>query len=200
MERQCDVFYLDGTNEERIARRISRVLKEGGVCVIPTDTLYGIVAIDRHHEAKERLYEIKRRPADKPFIRLIGSIDTFSEYSRQKIPRHLKPYWPGPLTLIVRGVGEPTAALRFASTRWLDCLFFAVGYRAILAPSANKSGEAEIYENGELIDTFRTAVDAIVCIEGGIAEKNPSTILDITTRPFRIVREGALKLSPRDLR
>lgn len=200
MEKGCEIFCLDGTNEESVAHHISRVLECGGVCVIPTDTLYGIVAIDRCDAARERLYEIKRRPAGKPFIRLIGSIDTFSEYSRQKIPRRLKPYWPGPLTMIVRGVDEPTTALRFASTPWLDCLFRAVGYRAVLAPSANRSGEEEIFENGELVDTFCTAVDAIVCVKEGIAGKKPSTILDITARPFRIVREGALRISPCDLR
>jgi L-threonylcarbamoyladenylate synthase len=200
IKKECDVFYLDGMNEESVAHHISRVLKEGGVCVIPTDTLYGIVAVDRCDPAIERLYEIKSRPAGKPFIRLIGSIDTFSEYSRQKIPRRLEPYWPGPLTLIVRGVDEPTTALRFASTPWLDRLFCAVGYRAILAPSANKSGEEEIFENGELVDTFRSSVDAIVCVKGGLAGRKPSTILDITARPFRVVREGAIKIAPSDLR
>ncbi|MBN2323834.1 MAG: L-threonylcarbamoyladenylate synthase [Spirochaetes bacterium] len=200
MKRKCDVFYIDGTNEESVAHRISRVLGGGGICVIPTDTLYGVVAVDRCDAAARRLYEIKRRPAGKPFIRLIGRIDTFSEYSRQRIPKRLKPYWPGPLTLVVRGVNEPTVALRFASTPWLDSLFHGIGYGAILAPSANRSGETEIFENGELIRTFRSSVDAIVCVRGGIPVCKPSTILDITSRPFRIVREGAVDIADSDLR
>ena len=199
-EKKCAVFSLDGSNEGRVAGSIAEVLKDGGICVIPTDTLYGLVALDGCDRAVARLHEIKKRPPGKPFIRLIGRIDTFSEYSRQKIPPVLRQYWPGPLTLVVKGKVETTVALRYASSPWLDSLFAALGYGAILAPSANRSGEKEIVNNSDLVAAFQSSVDAIVCRRGGPAGRVPSTILDITAHPFRVIREGALVIPSRNLR
>jgi L-threonylcarbamoyladenylate synthase len=200
MELQSKVLFLDRGNGERVARSVADTLEKGGVCVIPTDTIYGIVAIDRYEDAVRRIYEIKGRPENKPLIRLIGRIGSFSFYSQQKLPAALERYWPGPLTVLVRGTDGNTVSIRYPYSPWLDLLFRAIDYGVIVAPSANRSGAGDIYDNEALIETFRGKADTIVCMKEGIEKKRPSTIIDITTRPWRVVREGAIRFAAQDLR
>jgi L-threonylcarbamoyladenylate synthase len=194
MKKQNGILFLDGENSASVARRVASVLVGGGICIIPTDTIYGIVAIDGQEEAVKRIYTIKGRPRSKPLIRLIGSLEVIATYSSQPVPEEIARYWPGPLTVIVRGVNEPTVSIRYPSSSWLDLLFCALNYRVLVAPSANLSGRENIFSSEAIIDTFRGVVDLIVCAKGGLQEREPSTIVDISEHPWRIVREGALNL------
>ncbi len=199
MGQRDNILFLDKENVESAARSVSRILLGGGVCVIPTDTIYGIVAIDDCPEAVHRIYAVKERPENKPLIRLIGRFDEFDSYSQKPLPEKIRKYWPGPLTVIVEGTHESKVSIRYPLSSWLDSLFRALGYRVIVAPSANLSGRENIVEHESLIETFQGSTDLIVCKKGRLEKKEPSTILDISRRPWRVVRQGALRLEDKDL-
>jgi tRNA threonylcarbamoyl adenosine modification protein (Sua5/YciO/YrdC/YwlC family) len=194
-QMKTGVRTLDDSSRAEVAREVADVLLGGGICVIPTDTLYGIVALEQFSATVRRIYDIKNRALSKPFIRLIGKVDALSTYTDQKLPASLEGYWPGPLTIILRGKGEYTVAVRFPDTPFLTEVFSHVGNTGIVAPSANISGESNIFDCAQLVETFQGLVDLIVCQEGGLRATQASTIVDITQKPWKILRQGALSVA-----
>lgn len=189
-----EVLHLGPDDIHRAAGRTAEVLSGGGVCVIPTDTLYGLVALEREREAVERVYRIKRRPPGKPFIRLIGGMDSLSLYTDQQLPPGLRRHWPGPLTVVFRARGGGGIALRWPRSDFLEALFPLTGYEPLVAPSANLSGGDDIFACASLVSTFSGLVELILCGEGGPPGREPSTIVDITGDRWRVLRAGAVKL------
>ncbi len=189
---------LDHSFQRDIAREVAELLLSGGICIIPTDTLYGIVALEQFSASVHRIFNIKNRSTSKPFIRLIGRLEALSQYTDQKLPPSLRQYWPGPLTLIFRGREENTVAVRFPDTPFLSEVFIHLGNRGIVAPSANISGESNIFDCNQLLEVFQGLVDLIVCQEGGLRETKASTILDIAQEPWNILRQGSLAIEVHD--
>jgi L-threonylcarbamoyladenylate synthase len=194
MGKRTKVYFLDENNRDFVLEKVSASLNRGDICVIPTDTIYGIVAADCFTESVSRIYKIKKRPEDKPFIRLIGSLDNLPYYTAQLLPKKLMEYWPGSLTVIFLGLREKTVSIRFPDDPFLKRLFRMLDYKALFAPSANISGEENIYDNDRLIETFSGKVSAIVCLKKGLQKKRASTIVDISTGQVKLIREGDLKL------
>ncbi|MFW6180940.1 MAG: L-threonylcarbamoyladenylate synthase [Spirochaetota bacterium] len=189
-----EVLHLGPGNLEPAAGRTAEVLAGGGVCVIPTDTLYGLVALDRDREAVRRVYRIKQRPPDKPLIRLIGSLGSLGRYTDQQLPPRLRRYWPGPLTVVFRACDGGSIALRWPRSGFLQALFKLTGCEPLVAPSANLSGGEDIFDCESLVSTFTGQVELILCAEAGPAGREPSTIVDITGDRWRVLRAGAVKL------
>jgi L-threonylcarbamoyladenylate synthase len=194
MEKETAVFYLDEENPESVAERVGFSLKRGGVCVVPTDTIYGIVALERFKESVKEIYRIKGRSKDKPLIHLIGSKDNLKTYTHQPLPESLERYWPGPLTIIFQGIHENKISIRLPAGEFLQKLFEKINFSAIVAPSANPSGEENILECEKLVEAFHGKVEIIVCKKEALKEALPSTIIDISGREWRLVREGEVKL------
>ncbi len=192
--KKSKVYRLIFSKLEDIAGAVAEVLLGGGVCIIPTDTIYGIVALDRYPDSIERVKQIKKRPENKPFLRLIGSLETLKRYTPQQVPERLKVYWPGPLTIIFRDYNGKTIALRWPDYYFLKAVFRLIGNEAIVAPSANISGEPPIFDEEKLVQTFGDLVDLIVISDDVKRGREPSTIIDITKEPWSIVREGAVKI------
>ena len=195
MRVRTEVHFLDENNMGFVLEKVSASLNIGKICVIPTDTIYGIVTPDCFTESVSRIYKIKKRPEDKPFIRLIGSLDNLPFYTAQLLPKELKEHWPGPLTVIFLGVYGETVSIRFPDDPFLKGLFRMLDNKALVAPSANISGEENIYENDSLIETFSGKVSTIVCLKTGLQKKRASTIVDISTGSVKLIREGDLKLN-----
>ena len=195
MQERTEVYFLDKNNMDFVLEKVSASLNIGNICVIPTDTIYGIVTADCFTESVSRIYKIKKRPEDKPFIRLIGSINNLPFYTARLLPKELEEYWPGPLTVIFPGIREKTVSIRFPDDPFLNGLFRMLDNKSIAAPSANISGEENIYENDSLIETFSGKVSTIVCLKKGLQKKRASTIVDISTGSVKLIREGDLKLN-----
>jgi L-threonylcarbamoyladenylate synthase len=191
---KTEVLKLNAASKLTVARRTAEVLLRGGICIIPTDTLYGIVALEQCTASVRRIYDIKNRSRSKPFIRLIGSIETLRNYTQQPLPVQLRRNWPGPLTILFRDLEGGTVGIRCPDDPFLGDLFGLLGNRGIVAPSANISGEEDICDCEVLTATFDGKVDLIVCREGALAARRASTIVDITTKPWRIVRQGAVRI------
>ncbi len=183
----------------------ARILRAGGVCVIPTETSYGLAASIVENQALERIYRIKRRPLDKPLLILIDSISqapvdhaSISPCARQL----MEAFWPGPLTLLLpakQGLpfaltgGTGRIGVRVSSHPVAASLVQAVGV-PITATSANISGKGLPKSIGEVKVQFRQEQPDFFLDIGKISPGPASTIIDVTVEPPRIVRVGAINL------
>jgi len=121
--KKSKVYHLISSNLDEVTKTVARVLLKGGVCIIPTDTIYGIVALDRFPHSVNRIKRIKKRPENKPFLRLIGSLETLKKYTPQQVPEKLKIYWLVPLTIIFRDYQGKSVALRWPDDGFLKAIF-----------------------------------------------------------------------------
>jgi len=187
----------------------ARVLRAGGLVAFPTETFYGLGANALDPEAVARVFRAKGRPADKPLLVLVSSVEMAAgivtdvpERARRLIAR----YWPGPLTLILRArpdvpvavtAGPGTIGLRIPGHPVARALVQAAAL-PITAPSANPHGGPSPCRAAEVVAGLGDRVDLV--LDGGATVGGaPSTVLDVTSDPPRVVRPGAVELAPEDL-
>lgn len=167
---------------------IVEALLDGAVGVIPTDTQYGIVARALDPDAVERVYELRQRDAEKPFIVLISSIDDLEQFGivvDADMRDTLERYWPGPVSLVLLCEDEQfsylhrdkyTLAFRVPDNVALQDLLVQTG--PLIAPSANVQGESPAKTVDEARRYFGT--DAAFYVDGGILNNPPSKLIDLT--------------------
>jgi L-threonylcarbamoyladenylate synthase len=179
-----------------------RLLREGGVAAIPTDTLYGLAADAFNSNAIEQVFAIKERPEGMALPVLLSATEQLSIVAL-KAPEaaHLlaEVYWPGPLTLIVRKVeglpprltaGQATVAVRVPAHPVPRELARRLG-RPITGTSANISGAPDPQTLDELRLQVGERVDCVVSA-GTAPAGTASTIVDLTGDVPRLIREGAI--------
>ena len=180
------------------------VIRAGGVVGVPTDTVYGLAVDPTSPEAVNRLYEMKGRPADKPIALLVADIESASELV--DIPADAAgiatEHWPGALTLVTQPkvelpawVGDPqtrSVGVRVPDRADLVALLTETGPLAVT--SANLSGSPPAGSSSEARSVFGDSVDLYV--EGRCPGGLSSTVLDVTQRPFRVLREGPIVIDP----
>lgn len=183
-----------------------RILKEGGIVIFPTDTAFGIgCRIDRE-DSIERLFRLRKRPTTQPTPVLCSSLAMVEEYVTS-IPDDVRkklilPYWPGALTIVlpakiekvpslVRG-GGLTIGVRIPDHQITQKLIEGVGV-PILGPSANFHGEPTPFKLADINPKLYSLVDYIV--PGVCKKREASTVIDCSVSPWKILREGAVKLN-----
>jgi L-threonylcarbamoyladenylate synthase len=189
--------------------RIVKALSNGGVVVMRTDTVYGLVASVRRLDALEKLVALKERPADKGFILLVADwIGVRSVTSHlSPVARHLGTrYWPGPLTLVLpaqEGLppsivsGQRTVAVRVPDDPLLQAVL-RLSKGALAAPSANRAGEEPPATAAAAAAAFGKKVELVV--DGGpAAADRPSTIVHAVGRSGETLRQGAIDIPAEDL-
>jgi L-threonylcarbamoyladenylate synthase len=181
-------------NDPKLFPLLLKILKNKGIGILPCDTIYGIVGVAPATKAK--IGKIKGRSLQKSFLELIPSIDWLKEYTLQTLPHEFVPYWPGPLTLIFKGKkGKEKVALRIPEDEILIDLLLSLQL-PLYSTSVNFSGQDYLWKIADIIRIFEKKVDIIV--DGGdLPDLSPSTIVDITVTPYKLVRQGALKLPQR---
>ena len=177
-------------------RTLAALLAGGGVAIIPCDTIYGIVGIDP--EADARIRRLKGRDEGKPFLRLVADPSWVRELTGREAPDRLARHWPGPLTLVLPARGGTALALRVPAAAWLRELIAGLG-KPLLSTSVNRAGSPPLRRAADIVAEFGSDVDLV--LDGGdLPDAEPSTIVDATSRPFRILRQGAFPVPPEDLR
>ncbi len=188
--------------ERQIARAV-RILKKGGVVAFPTDTLYGLGANAFDEDAVLKIFEIKSRPRNLALTLLLADIAQIKTVS-DDIPKLAwelaERYMPGALTIVVKkstavsdmiSGGRDTVAVRVPNHHVPLALISGLG-APITGTSANLSGAADPATAEEVQKQLGSRVDMI--IDGGRCPIGvSSTILDLTTDPPTILREGAIK-------
>ncbi|MCX7044935.1 MAG: L-threonylcarbamoyladenylate synthase [Candidatus Sumerlaeota bacterium] len=192
------------TPDPAILEAASDTLLNGGIIALPTDTVYGIGADAANAKAVARLYNLKGRAETKSIPLLIADL---------KIMRHLTPlddddafallnlFWPGPLTAIVPKFPGSFMAAAPGDTLGLRMPNHAVALgliRALRRPlavtSANLSGQPAATAAAQIRDAFGERLDLILDA-GPTPGPVASTVLDMTRRPYRIMREGMITLA-----
>ena len=154
--------------------------------------MYGLVGAAP--ESEERIRSIKGRGEDKPFLQLLPDPSWVAKFSPLAMPANLRKYWPGPLTLVFPAHAGGTAAFRVPDSRFLQELLEAVS-RPLYSTSVNRAGTAPLRTVEEMRRQFEGDVD-LIYDAGDIPPGPPSTMIDLSSRPYRVLREGALVIPP----
>ena len=196
------IVCTSGLPDDDVLRPAASALREGGLVVFPTETVYGLGANALDPQAVHRIFVTKGRPPANPLILHVPStaaaraLAAHWPENAQAVADHM---WPGPITLVVhraRSVpdivtaGGPTVALRCPAHPIALRLIELAGV-PVAAPSANLSGSVSPTRVEHLDPQIRSAcafvVDAGPC-EYGLE----STVLDITVEPPMVLRPGAV--------
>ncbi|MBI3292402.1 MAG: threonylcarbamoyl-AMP synthase [Elusimicrobia bacterium] len=187
--------------QKRCVQAAVECLRRGGVVVFPTDTVYGLAARAFDREAVRRIYQLKGRRWTKPLVYFVSSAEQMSSFVEplsEPVRRLIKRYWPGPLTLIFTASpagrlltgGRTTLGVRVPNHPSALALLQALG-EPLATTSANRSGEPAANRGSQAVRLFRGLVDLI--LDGGTTPlQRESTVLDVTTTPWLVVREGAI--------
>ena len=181
------------------------IVERGGIIAYPTESFYALGVLATDEKALENLFLLKNRPAEKPLPLIVGAPEVLATVVKRVPERALdlmKRYWPGPLTIVfeaadnisdlltagtgkvaVRVPGE-SVALRLARE----------GGIPITATSANISTKPPADNPDAVLDYFGDSIDLI--IDGGRTPGGrPSTIIDATVDPIKVLREGRVSLN-----
>ncbi|MFZ1019733.1 MAG: L-threonylcarbamoyladenylate synthase [Minisyncoccia bacterium] len=164
-----------------------KILKNGGVAIIPTDTVYGFVVSAFSSSAIEHLYSVRKPTSNKPCILLIGDVSEINKFDITPTPEQekvIKNYWPGPVTIIFDCPSESFRELhRGTNTRSFrlpDSSSFREFLKKtgpLLAPSANTEGNPIAKNIQEAKNYFGNVVD--IYIDGGEIAGKPSKIIKL---------------------
>jgi|LSQX01.3.fsa_nt_gb tRNA threonylcarbamoyl adenosine modification protein (Sua5/YciO/YrdC/YwlC family) len=189
-----EVFELKVDNTKQLAIKTSKVLASGGVAIIPTDTVYGIVCDGLNIKAKEKIFSIKKRSYEKP---LIGFVDKVNKAERFAcMPQYALPFirkrWPGATTFIFKSrenleymvTGDGKIAFRIPNYNFIREV--TKHFEVVASTSANISGENNPTSVEEMPDTLKKMADIV--ISAGDIERNPSALWDATKKPPCLLR------------
>jgi L-threonylcarbamoyladenylate synthase len=174
-----------------------RLLRAGGLAILPTDTVYGIGCAADLPFACERLYAVKERPGDQATAVVFGSVARAVEVLGEALPEELL---PGPVTLVVLNPGRRFAYLCGPSPDRIGvrvpelapavaALVDAVGGLAMT--SANRRGEAAPGRLSDVPPELRSA--AAVVVDGGTLPGVASTVIDLTGPAPVVLRPGPVR-------
>ncbi len=186
---------IDARNPDyALIKEAAQVLSDGGIVALPTETVYGLGGRADNKAAVDKLYTIKKRPADKPFSFALGRLedavrdyfDVFPPFGYRLIER----FWPGPLTIIYYAPKDEKIGVRIPAHPVTNEILRALN-KAVYLPSANISGEKEAVSAAQVEKTLGGKIDLIV--DGGKCDfGRPSTVVDLTEKPFKTLREGVI--------
>ncbi len=177
-------------------------LNNGGVVVIPSDTLYGVMARAADQKAVERVYKLRGRAPDKPCIVLAAGIWQMTDTSHWSLlHRQLaKRYWPGAMSLVTPVTDQTpvylhrstyTLAYRIPSYPELRKLLEATG--PLIAPSANPEGQAPATTIAEAQAYFGEQIDGYLDV-GPLTAHRPSTVVTVENNKPKVLRPGAVRI------
>jgi tRNA threonylcarbamoyl adenosine modification protein (Sua5/YciO/YrdC/YwlC family) len=197
-------MYLKVHTENPQGRHITHaveILRNDGIIIYPTDTVYGIGCSIYSKIAIEHIYQIKNQNPSKPFSFVCSDLSHISEYAVVSNPvyRVMKHLIPGPFTFILPASRlkqlpkslmskRKTVGIRVPNNKIALTIVKELGHPILSASVTDDAGF--VINNPEIIrQEFENRVDLI--IDGGINISEPSTVLDFTEEPPIVVREGA---------
>lgn len=186
---------------------ITRVLDSGGLVIMPTDTVYGIMADATNEEAIRRVYDAKKRDYRKPLILLMGSYGMIKKYTEditEMEDKIIKDFFPGTVTIILRkndrisnliSAGGDSVGIRVPDNKELLEIIKKLD-RPLVSTSANISDKEVITNISMLDDELKKKID-YVC-DGGEVVAASSVIIKVDNNEVRILREGKLSSEIRE--
>lgn len=200
-----EILNLSPESRTAVASATAKALKKGKVVAAPTDTVYGLLALATNPDSVERVFEIKGRERGKAlplFVSGVVSAQEVAEVSREQ-REFLSRVWPGKMTCVLRAqqdmvkgtTQEGKVALRVPDHSFLLSVLRQVG-KPVTATSANVAGEPTVSDSSRLEDIFdeRKEKPDLLVSAGVIESSLPSTVVDLTQEPYRVIRQGAVVL------
>lgn len=178
--------------------KAAKLLAEGAIGIIPTDTIYGICASALNQKAVERVYKLRKRNPQKPCIILISKISDLKKFNiklTKKQKELLQKIWPSKISIILKcdsskfkylHRGLKTLAFRLPANKLLISILKISG--PLIAPSANFEGEKPSRNINEAKKYFKNNV---FYFNVGKLNRKPSTIIDLTKDKILVIRKGA---------
>ncbi len=180
----------------------AKIIREGGLVAIPTETVYGLGANGLDEQAVAKIFAAKGRPQDNPLILHVAEPREMERFCRDIPPEAYllaEKFWPGPLTIVLpaRDVvprrttgGLDTVAIRCPDSAVTREVIRLAGV-PVAAPSANLSGKPSTTTAQHVLHDHDGRIDAV--IDGGACSVGvESTIVDLTEKPARLLRPGGV--------
>jgi len=198
-----EIISIDpGNPSSLLIERAVAILRQGGVVAFPTETFYGLAVDATNEKAVDRIFEIKGRSFNNPIALIISKDDDLvliTDNITEAAKVLMAAFWPGPLTLVFKAslsvsprltAGTGKIGARISSHPIAHALAAGLG-RPITATSANLSGARECTTAAAVKDQITS--DLVTIIDGGATSGGKgSTILDITSHPPIVLREGSI--------
>jgi len=185
--------------QQRFINKAVDVLRNGGVIIYPTDTVYGIGCDIYNRKALERIFEIKNDSSDKLFSFICSSLKDISKYAKisDYAYRTMKHLLPGPYTFILPAAKEipkklwskrRTVGIRVPNNMVTIKLVEELGNPIISTSTTNRKGKI-LYDPIEIKNIFNIMVDLM--LSSGNLNGNLSSVIDLSEKEPEILREGA---------
>ncbi len=188
--------------QAEVVQQAVAALRQGGLVAFPTDTLYALGADALAADAIERVLLVKGRHRGKPLSILVPSVEAIVALGvslGDGVHDLMQAFWPGPLTVVVKAPGRfpavltaatGTIGLRIPGGVVAQSILAAFG-GPIIGTSANKAGGADPADAKTVQRAVGGQIDLI--LDGGrVALGVPSTVIDCSVEPARLLREGAV--------
>ena len=188
--------------ETDLISKVARILESGGVIGYPTETVYGIGCSAFNADSVNRIYDLKQRDKSKALILIAADVIQVGELVEDIPPAAellIDNFWPGPLTIVFNASQRlqefafrksKTIAVRIPDSTISLAMLKSCGF-PLVSTSANRSGESDTTNAQDVLKIFGDELDLI--IDGGeTPAQMPSTVVDITRSPVKIIREGAI--------
>jgi L-threonylcarbamoyladenylate synthase len=176
------------------------ILAAGGLVAFPTDTVYGLGCAASRPDAIESIYALKRRPAEKRVAILLGGlsdVDGAAWLVDDRATLLADRFWPGALSLVLRARAETDRTQSFRVPDHEVALGLLEAAGPMYVTSANISDEPDTLDADDVLIAFATQSDGLAAVvDGGrVPGGTPSTVLDLSVMPARIVRSGPVTQS-----
>lgn len=188
--------------EPDVIEAAADVLRRGGLVAYPTETVYGLAASAFIVDTVARVFEAKHRPYSQALPVQIADksdIETLARDLPLVAYRLIDDFFPGPLTLVLRRLptvsltvtgGQNTIGLRMPDHPVALSVIRAFG-APVACPSANLTGRRSPMSAADVLEDLDGVIDLV--LDGGPTEDRiASTVLDLTTQPARLLREGKI--------
>jgi len=185
--------------QQRLINRVVDCLKQGGVIVYPTDTIYGIGCDIFNKKGVKKIYQIKQRDPRKPFSFICADLSDVSNYAQvsNMAFKTMKRNLPGPYTFVLEATRvvpdllttkQKTVGIRIPDNPIALAIVKELGH-PLVTTSANFTGEEPIHDPIEIEKSLGKMIDLVV--DGGILMGDASTVISLIDDRVEILRQGS---------
>lgn len=179
------------------------IIKNGGLVIMPTDTVYGIIGDATNEDVIKKVFDIKKRDFNKPLLMLVNGTDMLKRYVdnvRELEQNIIDKYWPGPVTIVFNKnncvsnlltANQDTVGVRYPNNELLLDIISKIN-RPLLSTSVNISGKSNVIDLKNIEDEIRNSVDFIM--DGGVCDNLASTIIKCKDDEIVVLRKGAIDI------
>ena len=191
---------------EELKKKIKTILDNDGVIAFVTDTVWGLGCLPTSEKAVQKIYEIKKREAQKPLILMSNDIENLAPYVQEFNPKSrelIKKHFPGALTLVLeKSENTPdyitsefnTIGIRLPNNNVFKEICAATTGHVLATTSANLSNEPSAKTFEQAVANMGEKADLIIEDFGQLAEGLESTVALVLNDEIKILRQGAINL------